>query len=288
MQTLPFFLFILIASSFVAEICSAGTITKNSDKKVILDFEGETVPAPKDRVYVLDQTTHKEIGLVEIIKVKENRALGELVKGNAKPGDTTDTAPVAQKSDEERKPAEVNKKKLMGSTRNEKPHTSRRSYGVGLDFVYTSMYLKNTTGEGSITGNGFGIRGAVDIPLNSNWLILSSVGLHPLNVTSTTSGFTYTLSTNYLAFESIYRYVLDKRHEGLWLGGGLGLYFLMSSNAIPKPSTEVTFLGSGGYNMRLSRDYLTLKMDVVLFRNKTIGSSTTQTFQLVFGGIYFF
>lgn len=288
MQTLPFFLFIFITSSFIADVCYAGTITKNSDKKIILDFEGETVPAPKDRVYVLDQTTHKEIGLVEIIKVKESRALGELVKGSAKPGDTTDTATTDHKRDEERTPAEVNKKKLMGISRNEKTHSSRLSYGGGLDFVYTSMYLKNTTGEGSITGNGFGVRGAIDIPLNSNWLILSSVGLHPLNVTSTTSGFNYSLSSNYLAFEGVFRYVLDKRHEGLWMGGGLGFYVPMSTNSTIKATNDLTLLGSGGYNMRLSRDYLTLKMDVVLFQNKTIGSSTTQTFQLVFGGIYFF
>ncbi len=293
MKTLPFFLFSisLVSGITLSRFSFAGTVTKNTDnQKIILDFDGETAPVPEDQIYVLDQNSHKEIGLVKIVKVKGSRALGKLLKGNAKPGDTTDIARTKRKNKEEREPAEESN--LVGSSNrdgNEKNHISRISYGVGADFVYTSMYMKNDVGEGAITGNGFGIRGALDYPINRDWLILGSLGLHPLNASSTTSGYPMNLSINYLALEGVLRYVLDKRNEGLWIGGGLGYYLPMSSNLEgSKPKSQLTLLGSAGYNMRLSRDYFTLKSDFVMFQSEKESGSTTQTFQLVLGGVYFF
>lgn len=294
MKTLPFFLFnISLVGSISLSISSwAGTVTKNTDdKKIILDFEGETVPSANDQIYVLDQNTHKEIGLVKIVKVKGARALGKLLKGKAKPGDTTDLA-LSKKSEneEDREPADDSTMNhATGKNKRGKHSASRISYGVGGDFVYTSMYIKNDIGEGAVSGNGFGIKGAMDIPITPDWLVFSSLGIHPLNVTSTTSGYTMNLSINYLAIEGIFRYVLEKRQEGLWLGGGLGYYIPMSSNVEgTKPKSQMTLLGSVGYNMRMSRDYFTLKGDFVVFQSENSGGSTTQTFQVVLGGVYFF
>jgi hypothetical protein len=269
----------------------AGTVTKNSDRKVILDFEGEDVPAPNDRVFVLDQSTHKEIGLVEIIKTKGSRALGKLLKGAAKPGDTTDLAKKAKKQ-EDRVPADEDTNVVSEPRTEERRTTSRMSFGAGADFVYTSIFLKNDVGEGGATGNGFALRGYIDASLGSDWAILGSLGLHPVNAqTSTQSGavsFEYKNNTNYLAMEGVARYLLDKRQQGLWIGGGLGYFIPMSSNIDPKPSSELALVGSAGFNVKVSRRYFSLKGDFVMFTPKSESGTSAQGMQFILGGAYFF
>lgn len=284
MRILPFLLF--ITSFYFSSLALSGTVAKSTNRKVIVDFDGETIPEPNSRIYILDQETHKEVGLVEIQKVKGTRALGKILKGRANPGDTTDIAQSRKHREEEREPADESQ--VTHTISRPKNRTSYVTYGVGADFIYTSMYLKNSDGDGSVTGNGLGVRAAIEYPMSYNWVLSGSLGLHPLNVTSTTSGYDFTVATNYLGTEAIARYALDKRNEGLWLGGGLGYYFPMSSNLSTKPKSELTFIGSVGFNLRLSRDYLMVKSDFIMFQNSTIGDSSTQTFQVTFGGVYFF
>jgi hypothetical protein len=287
-KPLPFFLLLNFLTSVfsVSQITHAGTVTKKSDKGVIIDFADEEVPAPNDRVFILDQNTHKEVGLVKIIKTKNSRALGKLLKGKANPGDKTDLAPADPESDENREPAEETNM-VQTTTRNSKNHISRISYGIGADYVYTYVYLKTELGEGSVSGSGFGLRGAIDAPLSADYALFSSVSLHPLTFSDEANGVP-TTTTTYMALDVIGRYIFDKRHEGIWLGGGLGYYLPISSDIKPKPTSEITLIGCAGFNLRLSRDYLTLKTDFVMYPNKNSNGQSTQAFQFVLGGVYFF
>jgi hypothetical protein len=263
----------------------AGTVTKTSENKIVLEFNNEPVPSVKSKVIILDQESHKEIGFVEIVKVKETRALGLLKKGSAKPGDTADISISSHK--DYREPAKENTSEILDPSRNERKRVSRISYGVGAELVNTQIMLKTTDNSGTLDGNGFGLRGVMEYSFSPSWILFGSLGLHPLVMASNVADVS-SINTNYLATEGIVRYAFEKRSEGLWIGGGAGYYLTMSSNIKPKPANEFVFIGSAGYNIKLSNTYFSLKGDLVWFSSKKSGNFTYQPYQYVVGGVYFF
>lgn len=284
---LPFLLSFLSLITLSSSLVVAGTVTKASGKKIILEFNNEPMPPLKSKVTILDQDSHKEIGYVEIVKTKDQRALGILKKGAAKPGDTADIA-VSNVLDDHREPAKVNSNEYLANQKEKKKRTgSRLSYGVGTEFVNTQMMLKSSKNSGTLDGNGFGVRGAVEYAFTREWILLTSVGLHPLNMTSTSTEVS-SISTNYLGTEGIVRYAFDKRTEGIWIGGGAGYYLTMSSNLSPKPASDFVIIASAGYNVRLAHNYFALKGDFVMFPSKSFNGYTYQAYQFVIGGVYFF
>jgi len=288
-KTIPLFFLSLISLPIISlsTIAIAGTVTKTSENKIILEFNNEPVPELNAKVIILDQESHKEIGFVEIVKIKDTRALGILKKGSAKPGDTADIASNNNLKDP-RVPAKVNTNEFVESNRKEKRKVSRMSYGVGAELVNTQMMLKSSSNSGTLDGNGFGLRGALEYSLTRNWIIFGSLGLHPLVMTSTASEVT-SINTNYLGTEGIVRYSFSgKRSEGLWIGGGAGYYMTMSSNVTPKPKSDFVVIGSAGYNIKLSSNYFSLKGDFVMFPSKKSNGYTYQAYQFVIGGVYFF
>lgn len=264
----------------------AGTVTKASGKKIILEFNNEPMPPLKSKVMILDQDSHKEIGFVEIVKTQDKRALGLLKKGAAKPGDTADIV-VSNGQNDYREPAKDNSNESFANQKNKRRAKSRISYGVGTEFINTQMMLKSSNNSGTLDGNGFGVRGAAEYSFTPEWILLASLGLHPLNMTSTSSEVS-SISTNYLGAEGIVRYAFDKRTEGIWLGGGAGYYLTMSSNLSPKPANDFVIIASTGYNIRLARNYFSLKGDFVMFPSKKFNGYTYQAYQFVIGGVYFF
>lgn len=277
------------ASPFVL----AGTVTKISEDKVVVDFSGETIPKISDKVVILDQSSHQEVGVISIIKTKDSRALGKLVHGTAKPGDATDLM-AKSKHDDARIPAD------QGSERNnfesipsgrKRKRIVRKSmyYGVGADFVYTYVTLKTSGNSGSLDGNGFGLSGVIDYSINPNWILQGRVGWHPFNMQSTADSPTVTsIKSTYLALGAIARYSFDNSiNNGIWLGGGLNYLIPMSSNVSPK-TNEITFVASAGYNMKLGLNYFTIKGDYLMFQPKSSSGVSYQSSQFVLGGIYFF
>lgn len=270
----------------------AGTVTKVSDEKIIVDFNGESVPVINDKVVILDQSTHKEVGTIVILKTKDSRALGKLVNGSAKPGDATDVVSKVKK-EEDRIPAEQSSREALESVpsgrRRKKISRKSFSFGAGADFVYTYVNLKSTGSSGSLDGNGFGLSGYIDYSLNPSWVLQGRVGWHPFNMQSTAQSQTIpTITTTYLAMGGIARYAFNSiASEGLWMGGGLEYFLNMSSNVSPK-TNELGFVASTGYNMKLSLNYFTLKGDFIMFQPKNSSGVSFQAMQFILGGIYFF
>jgi len=264
----------------------AGKVTKVQDNKVILDFSNETVPQLNSHVIILDQESHQEVGVIQITKTKDNRVLGLIKKGSAKPGDTGDIAPASSHTNP-RVPAKDNSSEIFLGGNKEKRKVSRWSYGFGAELINTQMQIKTSGNSGSLTGNGFGIRGVFEYALTSSWITQASLGLHPLVMNSDDSAI-QKINTNFLAVEGIVRYAIDKKMEGLWIGGGAGYYLVMSSNIKPKPTSDFGFIGSAGYNMKLGKSYFSLKGDFILLSSRKSGDYTMQPYQFAVGGIYFF
>lgn len=267
-------------------LVTAGTVTKISEKRVIVEFNNGSLPPLKAKVVILDQETHKEIGYIEIVRVKDTRALGVLKEGSAKPGDTADIA-ASSAMDDRREPAKANSNAAPPNNRKEKKRGSRLVYGAGAGFVNTQMMIKTANNSGSLAGNGFALKGAVEYSLTPTWIIFGSIGLHPLVMDSGDSNVN-SINTNYLGTEGIARYAFGKRNEGLWVGGGAGYYLTMSSNLTPKPTNEFGIIGSAGYNIKLSSSYFSLKGDFILLQSKKIDGYTYQPYQFAIGGVYFF
>lgn len=275
----------------------AGTVESLKGAKVIFDFNGEAAPNPGDKYFILDSHSNKEIGLVQVLKIKGARALAKLIKGRGRAGDATE---LAQEKVERhrRKESEESSESAMIRPQNRNDHQGAgiKVYGVGIDLTMTSRYLNlPSVGSGSFAGNAIGYRFVVDYPLAPPWVLLGSVGIHPFSVSGTASldstSFAYKESHSYLAIEALGRYLLEGRTTGVWIGGGLGLYLPSSSSSTlssEKAKTEILPIGSVGYNMKYGPKFVTFKADVVNFPSKSSGLDLTkQTFQLVLGAIYF-
>jgi hypothetical protein len=283
-----------LSVSFVCSSAIAGSVEKITGAKVIFNFDGESAPSPGDKYFILDNSSNKEIGLFQVLKIKGNRALGKLLKGRGKAGDSTELA--QQRTPPDRRSKNESSAMVRPNPRVEAQGSRQMFYGFGADFIMTSRYLNlASVGAGSFAGNAIGYRFVVDYPIKPPWVLLGSVGIHPFSVSGTATldseAFNYKETASYIAVEALARYLLEGRTEGLWVGGGLGLYLpssFSSTISTEKSKTEVTPIGSAGYNMRLGRKFTTFKVDVVNFPSKSSGMDfSKQTFQLVLGAIYF-
>jgi hypothetical protein len=297
-RTLPFFLLSIRFTALSLGLgliypssSLAGKITKNQQGQVVVQFDSdEPLPKTNQRYYVLDQSSHKEIGIITITKTKDARALGQLLKGKAKPGDTTDLAKSSRKgSDDDREPAETNS--VRTSRKSPRESGRRSNIGVGLDLVYTSFYLviPDSTalpggGEGAISGTGVGVRGYFDYAFSRSGIrglsLLASGGIHPVNAKSTEASYPFEVNVNCLRLGAQVRYSLENRRQGLWLAGGLGLLAPTSSTK-DLDSTAIGDL-SAGYNIRAGKGFIALKGDLIIL------PEPSGSYQMALGGAYFF
>jgi RNase P/RNase MRP subunit p29 len=260
----------------------AGTVTNKTANQVLIDFQGESVPSVKSQYHVLDQSTHKEIGLVEVVQVQGTRVMSRILQGTAKPGDRTDVywkAPsIAKQTQQGRNPAEtIPAKKALKKKTSKK---GKSKFGVGVNIVYTSFYIKNELGSGSISGISGGFRVAYDIPA-TKWLAFTTlVGFHPQSAKAALAEVNLEKNASYLALEGLGRIIVDKSNRGFWIGGGVGYYMPIAYKGATKPNSEVDLLGSMGFNIPFGKNYLSLKGDLILLENNS--------YQMVGGGVYYF
>lgn len=249
---------------------------------MLIDFQAEAPPIVKSQYHIINPTTQKEIGLVEITQIQGTRAMSKLLEGTAHPGDRTDIAWVAEetaKNQQERIPAE-SKTAPAAPKKKKTSKKGKAKFGVGANIVYTSLFVKNDIGSGAINGISGGFRVAYDYPATS-WLAITALaGLHPQNAKAALADVTLEKNVNFLALEGLGRFFINKSNKGFWIGGGLGYYLPLSYKGTTKPKSEMDLIGSMGFNIPFGPTYLSLKGDMIILENNS--------FQLVGGGVYYF
>jgi hypothetical protein len=249
---------------FVSSPAYAGVVLKVKGKSVLIDLKGDPA-SPGDSFYAV-LPNGKRSGIVKISKVKGEKAIGRVIKGN-----------VAAGMSMELQPAEVTGGGSRGGPAKAKRASSDsapagRSYWGGLfGYGLNSMDVNvndSVTGDfrkkASLSGSGFSAKGLFDYEIFSQVWFRFTAGLEMFKVAGpkecgTLNQQTCDANINYLSMDFLGRYVFATGSLRPWLGAGVGLLFPMSKEAsalqAQSISTTNVIMLSGGLDFFVSPDF---------------------------------
>ncbi len=263
----------------------AASVSQVKNNKALLQLDAGEAPAPGTEYFVVAEG--KKIGLLVIRQIRGNKAIAEITKGRANPGDQTQLrAATPAPALEDAPAAEVRS--------NSAPTAGRRKKGAPVGalagYSMNSMALEvqstsnpNLRENATLTGTNFSLKGFYDYELSPTLTVRGASGLEGFAVQGSTSAAicdsgtstTCTVSFNYLAFEGSLHYNYLTGKNKAWVGVGYSLLLTMSkTNTIPNLSTasatNQTILFGTGVDWSLSR---TAFVPVVLEYGMFPGSS---------------
>lgn len=230
----------------------ASSVSAIKNKQVVITMDTETYQVGQ---VVYGMTGPKKTALIQIQKIRGNKALGTITRGHVAVGGTTmvRTAPAARQRNEE-----------SSYNRTSYTHT-RKKWSGGILASYAmqsaSMTVQTLTDSESakFTGSAMGFKGFVDYDYSSNVTIRGAFGLEPLNTKASTTlalcgnGTTNACKFNYnfIAVEGSVHYNLVTKPSRYWIG--LGYSYLLDgghSNNVPNVqlsggSSQMILFGAG-------------------------------------------
>lgn len=290
---------------FISSVTSlAASVARNTNGRIILNLSESESPAIEDKYSILDQDSHKEIGLVQIKKVQGQRALAKLVKGEAKPGDQADASHKTKSDlDNERTPADAKPKKR--SSKNKKKESY---FGVGVSAINATTFISVDRfpdgadgGDGSAIGSSMALDLYWDHALSKQWALNVSISTHNYKTSVDDANLQMEIAAEGFLVDLIGRYYFNRQINGLWLGGGLG-YFIASKGSYTSnhsvteeditpfvPVSTPLFDGSAGYNMKVGDLAFGLRSTLLLFLSpqKNDYQTLTNYHLKVSGALYF-
>lgn len=270
------FLLLLTHSAMAAKV----TIVKNN--KVMLALEGESL-APGAQLYIINEQG-KKVAIVQLTQVKGDKAVGQILKGSAKVGHTTQakggtTAAAGAAGTED----------YYNNKLNQRAHTGN-SYGIVGGYLMNNMTINASGLNTTMSGSGFGALGYFDYALSSSFVGRAMVGMEQYAVAGSntaTSPVNCTADCDVkLTYLSMYGYARWNFLQGnykSWLGGGVGyLYPTGKASTAFKNSSQLQanqiFVLSAGMDIRLSaKTYIPVSLEYGLFP-----SSPTVTANIIF------
>lgn len=269
-----FFLLFLLGNS----LAYSATVTQTKGAKVLISLEGDSVSVDEE-FYLVNPATGKRAAIIKIIQTKNDKAVGEVIKGKGNTGYTL----------EARVSASSLTPTTTTSTENYEPPGHLRmlkdSYGLSVGYILDSMdadvTYKDSYGitrktAASMTGNGFALNGFYDYAFVSDFIAHIVAGVEQFNVAGTAADAGCTLSTqcdakiNYLSTYALLKwYPLQGKYRG-WIGAGAGYMFALSKSSTAlnesQISTNQVYTAAVGSDIQMDRNnYLPLSLEYNLF-----------------------
>ncbi len=242
-----FLLFVLPQKTFAASVVGI------KGKKVLVNLQGE--PALKGDIFYLLDASGKKKAIIKIMKVKGNKALALLGKGQARKGYTLKYRP--KKGGAAQQAKKNNKNSQKSDTTGEAPSsndkTSDMYWGLMLGFSQNAMDVElqdnsgNSRGSTSLSGNGFSAKGLVDYNLFSGLWFRGMFGVEQFNAegdnlcgASPSFNEKCTAEIMYLSLDLWGRYLFSQGGFRPWVGGGFSLMFPLSQTATALDEGSIT------------------------------------------------
>lgn len=227
---------------------------------------------------IYGMTGSKKTALIQIQKVKGNKALGTITKGHVAVGGKTmvrGAAPTrTAKANADDNEAYAGKSTI----------TRRKKISIGVLGTYASQTAKMTvqsttqSADASLTGSAMGFKGFADFDYSPNVTLHGAFGLQPLatkgsialplcdNGTNSNCKFNY----NFIAIEGAVRYNLVTAPSRYWIGAGYT--FLVDgghSNNTPNVNlaggtSQMIALGAGA-DFALSKGFIPVSVEYGIF-----------------------
>lgn len=241
----------------------AGTVTQVKNEKVLIDFAGET-PNVGEKYFLLENT--KKVGIVELIQVKNQKAIGKLTKGKSAVGFQTALGAKAKQPTTESDPAQVTEDV------NSFLRFDRMKYSVQMKLFLNKISTKQRDNaqpfphEETVTMNGtnFGVFGTLELPLFDPLQALGFAGIEMLDVVGSAqynscdskSSTNCDMKITYITVGGIARYDFKKSKINPWAGIGISLKYpvIKKSTALDEDSLQFanTVIFTGGLDYHLN------------------------------------
>jgi|GEM_PF-2942074 len=250
----------------------ASSISAIKNKQVVITMDTETYQVGQ---VIYGMTGSKKTALIQIEKIKGNKALGVITRGHVAVGGTTmeRTAPSTQNSNQE-------------SSNNERSSVVRRtkwSGGILASYAMQSASMTVQTAtpaseSAKFSGSAMGFKGFVDYDYSSNVTIRGALGLEPLNTKATLTqslcgnGTTNacTFNYNFIALEGAVHYNFVTKPSRYWIG--LGYSYLLDgghSNNVPNVqlsgSSSQMILFGGGADFAFKKGFIPVALEYGMF-----------------------
>lgn len=220
-------------------------VSKVKGEKVLIQL-GDQTTSPGDEYFALDGNGLKK-GIVAIKQVRDDRAIGLLLKGQAQPGWT------------------LQKRTAKNKTRGKTTTTSRAGepnqkayYGIQIGYAMNKMDVVQANATSvSMSGSSITYRGIFDYELFERIWFRGGIGMQNFKVTGPSTGcnsltsYTSACETNisYLGMDIWGRYLFATGYYRPWLGGGFSLIFPMTKSSTTLDESSITnssIIGIGG------------------------------------------
>jgi len=284
------FLLVILTSAFAW----GGSVSQVKGQKLIIQMDGEEF-SPGSEVFIVN-SAGKKIGLVTIKQVKGSKALGEITKGRANPGDSTQLRGT---------PAPTNNASEDSSPTKSRSAGKKGQHRGGLMLGYSMNSMTLTVQHPSITSrkadvtlkdNTINLKAFYDYPLSEDFNIRASAAYETFGGKGTTAdlicnnGASAECSVNYsyLGLEGSAQYNFITGPSRYWVGLGYSFLLTLSkANNIPNltdSSTNQMILFSTGadFGMGRSGSFIPVSLEYGMFP----GSSNVNASSIILRGGY--
>lgn len=318
-------LYIALVLNFFSLPSSAGEISSYRGKKVVIQLDsGESVRLHQ-RLVIKDPDSGKRLGILEIVKKRGSKALGQIRRGFAKNGAITspyknatgfdefasaeknrglDASAVGSDDDlslerSSRAPASsspeetdnTNLSNEDGLFDNSEAGPSRGGlWGFGVGIAPTEIRVSEGQFSNTLKGDNFVVRVAYDQPLQKNLSALLGINILPISGTQADDTLgTAKMDATYLSLEGNLRLSFFRTpSKGPWISGGFNYLRAQnrSSNVVDPSSIENRYTFQVGAGFNAS-----MGSEFLMFRADLLmhsASSSVSISQQIFSAIYFF
>lgn len=232
-------LVLVLSSLFFCVGAYAADVTKVKGSNALVDLKGEPA-APGDTYFTLG-SDGKRRGILQITKVKGDKAIGKITKGRVDIGMTLEKRVSAIS------PA-------SGKSRKSGDTPSGTSYwggmfGLGMDKmnvkVHSSTHEGETVGTSSMSGIGYGGSGFFDYELFKHIWFRGLGGIEGFNaagnsICGAANNSACNASIYYISLDFTARYVFTESTFRPWLGAGVALMFPASKTSTALDSASIS------------------------------------------------
>lgn len=262
----------------------ASTISAVKGTQVVINMDTENYQAGQ---VVYGMTGTKRTALIQIQKIKGNKALGTITKGHAAVGSSTmlrtasNSGPSKQQASRGKNAQPDNEDSSNHSTivRNRKKWSG--GFLVGYAMQSAKMTIQTTTPPASesanFTGSAISLKGFADLDYTSQITLRFAFGLEPLSTKATTSNVLCSDNTNsckfnynFIALEGAVHYNLVTTPNRYWVG--LGYAYLVDaghSNNVPNVAlsggSSQMIIVSAGADFTFGRGFIPVALEYDLF-----------------------
>lgn len=222
----------------------AATVSAVKGSKILISLENNTAEEGAE-FYLINPSTGKRAAIVRVKQIKNQKALADLIKGNASIGFTLQA----------RTPSPMSTDVSPTYQPEARPERQEDSFGLIGGYIMNTMNANVSYKDGfgatqhtsaSMVGSGFTVGGFYDYAFSSNFVGHAAMGIEQFNVAGTAaeagcSGLTNCdAKINYLSLYGLAKwYPLQGKYHG-WLGGGMGYLLALSKSSTALNEAQIS------------------------------------------------